>query len=135
MGRHRLPRAFFPTSPPEGAQANLIVFPLSTQQITSRRTGDAVITDRNGVLLYNRGESYPIQHIDEVDRCDFLGFSDEWAMELAAEIDEEASPGRPFNHFYAPASHDLYWQARRVFDGANAMTPLELEESASEEQQ
>ena len=51
-------------------------------------------------------------------------------FELAAEIDSEATPGRPFNHFYAATDHELYWSARRVFAGGRQLDQLALEEAA-----
>lgn len=132
VGTHRLHRSNFPTDRPPGAVTNLIVFPLSTQEITSRHSGQRAVTDRNCVLLYNRAESYPIRFIDPEDRCDFLALPDEWALELAGEADSDAlhRPGRPFDRFVAPASPSLFWRTRRLIAATRRKSRLAIEEEA-----
>ncbi len=136
VGSFKLAKADFREDRPPGVASNLVVFPLSTHEITARRGGDPVITDRNGVLLYNRSESYRIRFIDPVDRCDFLSFSDNWALEIAGSMDPAAlyRPGRPFDQFYTDSGPDLYWRARHLMGLATSARAnrLEIEETALE---
>lgn len=122
IGSFRLAEEDFRLDRPPGVLSNLIVFPGSTHEITPRRGGDSAITDRNSVLLYNRGESYRRRFIDPVDRCDFLAFDDAWALEIAGEVDPTAlvRPGRPFDRFHGPADVTMFWAARRLLSAARA---------------
>lgn len=134
IGSFRLAREDFRLDRAPGVLSNLVVFPRSTHEITPRRGGDGVVTDRNSVLLYNRGESYRRRFIDPVDRCDFLAFSDEWALEIAGEVDPSAlhRRGRPFDRFHAPVDAATFWSARRLVEAARAgdSRPLDLDAEA-----
>ena len=121
VGAFRCPRRhplFRDTGPIEN---DVFVFPRTRVGI-AHAGGRRFTADPGVVTLYNRGQLYARDAIDDADRSDWFAVDRALALELVRDPDPD---GRPFRQAYAPSASATYLRQRRLFESLRSGEPLD----------